>query len=47
MLRRSKHLFLMITGAQKLEIFTNSEQLQLPIAAFKEALSETYFTTAS
>jgi 6-phosphogluconolactonase len=47
MLRRSKHLFLMITGAQKLEIFTNSEQLQLPIAAFKEALSETYFTIAS
>jgi 6-phosphogluconolactonase len=47
MLRRSKHLFLMITGAQKLEKFTNSELLQLPIAVFKEALSETYFTIAS
>jgi 6-phosphogluconolactonase len=47
LLRRSKHLFLMITGAQKKDILTQSEQLQLPIASFKTALTETYYTTAS
>jgi 6-phosphogluconolactonase len=47
LLRRSKHLFLMITGAQKKEILTQSEHLQLPIATFKTALTETYYTTAS
>ncbi|MDP4738852.1 MAG: 6-phosphogluconolactonase [Crocinitomicaceae bacterium] len=47
LLRRSKHLFLMITGTQKKEILEQSEQLQLPIAAFKSALTETYYTTAS
>ena len=47
LLRRSKHLFLMITGTQKNEILEQSEQLQLPIAAFKSALTETYYTTAS
>jgi 6-phosphogluconolactonase len=47
LLRRSKYLFLMITGAQKKEILTQSEQLQLPIATFKTALTETYYTTAS
>ena len=47
LLRRSKHLFLMITGAQKKEILAQSEQLQLPIATFKSALTETYYTTAS
>lgn len=47
LLRRSKHLFLMITGTQKEEILEQSEKLQLPIAAFKSALTETYYTTAS
>lgn len=47
LLRRSKHLFLMITGNQKKEILAQSEKLQLPIAAFQKALTETYFTTAS
>lgn len=47
LLRRSKHLFLMITGTQKKEIFTQSEQLQLPIAAFQQSLTETYYTSAS
>jgi 6-phosphogluconolactonase len=46
MLRRSKHLFLMITGSHKKEIFIDSEQLQLPIASFKSALSATYYTSA-
>ena len=47
LLRRSKHLFLMITGTQKKEILAQSEQLHLPIAAFQTALTETYYTTAS
>jgi 6-phosphogluconolactonase/glucosamine-6-phosphate isomerase/deaminase len=47
MLRRSKHLFLMITGEQKQAVFENSQTLDLPIAAFKEALTDTYFTKAS
>jgi 6-phosphogluconolactonase len=47
LLRRSKHLFLMITGAQKKEILAQSEELQLPIAAFQKALTETYYTSAS
>lgn len=47
LLRRSKHLFLMITGAQKKDILTQSEQLQLPIATFKSTLTETYYTSAS
>jgi 6-phosphogluconolactonase len=47
MLRRSKHLFLMITGEQKQAVFENSQTLELPIAAFKEALTDTYFTKAS
>jgi 6-phosphogluconolactonase len=47
LLRRSKHLFLMITGTQKKEILAQSEQLQLPIAAFQTALTETYYTSAS
>lgn len=47
LLRRSKHLFLMITGTQKKEILAQSEQLHLPIAAFQTALTETYYTSAS
>jgi 6-phosphogluconolactonase len=46
-LRRATHLYLMITGAQKKAIFEDSEQQQLPIAAFKEALTHTFYTSAS
>lgn len=46
-LRRSQHLYLMITGTQKKEIFDNSTALQLPVAQFKEALKATYYTSAS
>ena len=45
-LRRAPHLYLMITGAQKKAIFEYSEQ-QLPIAAFKDALTHTFYTSAS
>jgi 6-phosphogluconolactonase len=47
LLRRSKHLFLMITGDQKKEIFEKSDELLLPIAAFKKSLTETFYTNAS
>jgi 6-phosphogluconolactonase len=46
-LRRTKHLYLMITGAQKKAIFEASEQQQLPIAAFKKALTHIFYTSAS
>ena len=46
-LRRAKNLYLMITGAQKKLIFETSEQQHFPIAAFKGALTETYYTSAS
>jgi 6-phosphogluconolactonase len=46
-LRRVNHLYLMITGAQKKAIFEDSEALQLPIAAFKKALTQTFYTSAS
>ena len=46
-LRRTKSLYLMITGAQKKDIFDNSAALDLPIAQFKEALKATYYTSAS
>jgi 6-phosphogluconolactonase len=46
-LRRVKNLYLMITGSQKKEIFENSDQQQLPIAAFKKALTHTFYTPAS
>lgn len=46
-LRRAKKLYLMITGAQKKLIFETSEQQHFPIAAFKVALTETYYTSAS
>lgn len=46
-LRRANNLYLMITGTQKRLIFETSEQHHLPIAAFKTALTETYFTSAS
>lgn len=46
-LRRTDHLYLMITGAQKKAIFEDSEQLQLPIAAFKKELKQTFYTSAS
>jgi 6-phosphogluconolactonase len=45
-LRRTKSLYLMITGAQKKEIFDNSLTLSLPIAYFKEAIKATYYTPA-
>jgi 6-phosphogluconolactonase len=44
LLKNSKHLFLMLTGKQKLEVFEQAETLQLPIAAFKHSLQETYYT---
>jgi 6-phosphogluconolactonase len=47
LLRRSKQLFLMITGDQKKEIFEKSDELLLPIAAFKKSLTETFYTNAS
>lgn len=46
-LRRAKNLYLMITGAQKKLIFESSEQQHFPIAAFKSALTETYYSSAS
>jgi 6-phosphogluconolactonase len=46
-LRRAKHLYLMITGPQKKAIFDDSDQQQLPIAAFKKALTHTFYTSAS
>lgn len=46
-LRRAKHLYLMITGSQKKAIFEESEQQQFPIAHFKKALTHTYYTSAS
>jgi 6-phosphogluconolactonase len=46
-LRRVNHLYLMITGAQKKAIFEDSEALQVPIAAFKKALTQTFYTSAS
>ena len=46
-LRRAKNVYLMITGIQKRLIFETSEQQLFPIAAFKEALTETYYTSAS
>lgn len=46
-LRNAKSLYLMITGTQKKEIITQSKQLQLPIASFLEAISQTYFCSAS
>lgn len=45
-LRRTKSLYLMITGAQKKEIFDTSLTLSLPIAYFKEAIKATYYTPA-
>ncbi|MEY3100184.1 MAG: 6-phosphogluconolactonase, partial [Bacteroidota bacterium] len=46
-LRRTKSLYLMITGAQKKDIFNNSTYLNLPIGQFKEALKATYYTSAT
>ena len=46
-LRRTKSLYLMITGAQKKDVFDNSTALNLPIAQFKEALKATYYTSAT
>jgi 6-phosphogluconolactonase len=46
-LRRAKNLYLMITGPQKKAIFDDSDQQQLPIAAFKKALTHTFYTSAS
>lgn len=46
-LRRTKSLYLMITGAQKKDIFDHSAALDLPIAQFKEALKATYYTSAT
>jgi hypothetical protein len=37
----------MITGPQKKAIFDDSDQQQLPIAAFKKALTHTFYTSAS
>lgn len=44
LLKNSKHLLLMLTGKQKLEVFDQAETLNLPIAAFKHSLQETYYT---
>jgi 6-phosphogluconolactonase len=46
-LRRTKSLYLMFTGAQKKDIFNNSTDLNLPIGQFKEALKATYYTSAT
>ena len=46
-LRRTKSLYLMFTGAQKKDIFNNSNDLNLPIGQFKEALKATYYTSAT
>lgn len=43
-LRRSNSLYLMLTGAQKKEVFDNSAQLHLPIAAFKNYIKATYYS---
>lgn len=43
-LRRSNSLYLMLTGAQKKEVFDNSLQLHLPIAAFKNYIKATYYS---
>jgi hypothetical protein len=37
----------MNTATHKKENFPETEQLQLPIAAFQTALTETYYTSAS
>ena len=46
-LRRTKSLYLMFTGAQKKDIFNNSNDLNLPIGQYKEALKATYYTSAT
>ncbi|MFM6945577.1 MAG: 6-phosphogluconolactonase [Flavobacteriales bacterium] len=46
LLCNAKHLLLMLTGEQKLTIFSNAEQMKLPIAAFKNHIQETYYTAS-
>lgn len=46
LLYRSKHLLLMLTGKEKLATFEQAEKLNLPIAAFKNHIQETYFTAS-
>ena len=46
-LRNAKKLYLMMTGAQKKEVFENSEAQHLPIASFTPALTQIYYTPAS
>lgn len=46
LLCRSKHLLLMLTGEQKLEVFEQAQKLKLPIAAFKNYIQETYYTAS-
>jgi hypothetical protein len=36
----------MLTGEQKLTIFSNARQLNLPIAAFQNHIQETYYTAS-
>jgi 6-phosphogluconolactonase len=46
LLSRAQHLLLMLTGEQKLTIFSNARQLNLPIAAFQNHIQETYYTAS-
>ena len=46
LLCRSKHLLLMLTGEQKLEVFEQAPERNLPIAAFQQHLQETYYTAS-
>lgn len=45
-LRKANKLYLMITGAQKQEVFEKSTADNLPIASFKSALTQIYYTPA-
>ena len=46
LLCRAKHLLLMLTGEQKLEVFEHAEKLKLPIAAFQNHIQKTYYTAS-
>ena len=46
LLSRAQHLLLMLTCEQKLTIFSNARQLNLPIAAFQNHIQETYYTAS-
>lgn len=46
LLCRSKHLLLMLTGEQKLEVFEQAQKLKLPIAAFQQHIQETYYSVS-